>query len=68
MKKKNPKPIACDALTKRKILSQVNSIYDPLGLAGSVTVKAKILMRQLWISDLTLDWDDPIPSITRKTG
>ena len=62
MKKKNPKPIACDALTKRKILSQVNSIYDPLGLAGPVTVKAKILMRQLWISDLTLDWDDPIPS------
>ena len=41
---------------------QLNSIYDPLGLAGPVTVKAKILMRQLWISDLTLDWDDPIPS------
>ena len=34
--------------TKRIILSQVNSIYDPLGLAGPFTVRAKILMRELW--------------------
>ena len=37
-----------DVLTKRMILSQVNSIYDPLGLAGPYTVRAKILMRKLW--------------------
>ncbi|XP_068713032.1 uncharacterized protein [Montipora foliosa] len=34
--------------TKRIILSQVNSIYDPLGLTGPFTVRAKILMRELW--------------------
>ena len=33
--------------TKRIILSQVNSIYDPLGLTGPFTVRAKILMRKL---------------------
>ena len=47
-------------LTKRKILSQVNSIYDPLGLASPYTVRAKILMRQLWTSETKFDWDDPI--------
>ena len=43
------------------ILSQVNSIYDPLGLAGLYTVRAKILMRKLWTYETKLDWDDPIP-------
>ena len=48
-------------LTKRMILSQVNSIYDPLGLAGPFTVRAKIMMRQLWARELKIDWDDPLP-------
>ena len=48
-------------LTKRMILSQVNSMYDPLGLAGPFTVRAKILMRHLWANSEKLDWDDPIP-------
>jgi len=39
----------------------VNSIYDPLGLAGPFTVRAKILMRQLWGIEEKLHWDDPIP-------
>ena len=47
--------------TKRIILSQVNSIYDPLGLAGPFTIRAKILMRQLWGIEEKLHWDDPIP-------
>ena len=48
-------------LTKRMLLSQINSVYDPLGLAGPFTVGAKILMRHLWGSNRKLDWDDPIP-------
>ena len=35
-------------LTKTITLSQVNSIYDSLGLAGPFTVRAKILMKELW--------------------
>ena len=49
-----------EVLTKRMILSQVNSIYDPLGLAGPYTVRAKILMRKLRTYETKLDWDDPI--------
>ena len=48
-------------LTKRIILSQVNSIYDPLGLAGPFTVRAKLMMRKIWASHNELGWDDPIP-------
>ena len=43
------------------ILSQVNSVYDPLGLASPLTVRAEILMRRLWIHNPKLEWDDPIP-------
>ena len=53
--------IDADNPTKRIILSQVNSIYDPLGLAGPFTVRAKILLRQLWGMEEKLNWDDPIP-------
>ena len=53
-------------LTKRMILSQINSIYDPLGLAGPFTVRSKIMMRQLWASETKLDWDDPVPEACRE--
>ena len=44
------------------ILSQVNSIYDPLGLATPFTVRAKMLLRQLNMNEeVKLGWDDPIP-------
>ena len=41
-------------------------VYDPLGLAGPFTVRAKILMRHLWGSDRKLDWDDPIPEENKE--
>ena len=47
-------------LTKRIILSQINSVYDPLGLAGPFTVRSKILLRRLWGTEPKLDWDDSI--------
>jgi len=50
-----------DILTKRIVLSKLNSIYDPLGLVGSFIIKGKILMRQLWTDCVNLDWDDEIP-------
>ena len=62
-KKQRNKRIHDDASnpTKRIILSQVNSIYDPLGLAGPFTVRAKILMRELWGIENKLGWDDAVP-------
>ena len=42
-------------LTKRMLLSQINSVYDPLGLAGPFTVRAKTLLLHLWGSERKLD-------------
>ena len=43
------------------ILSQINGIYDPLGLVSPFVVKAKMYLRKLWALEPKLDWDDPIP-------
>lgn len=45
-------------VTKRHILSHINGIHDPLGLVGPVTVRAKILMRRLWVGEEKVGWDD----------
>ena len=55
-----------DILTKRTLLSQVNYIYNPPGLARPYTVRAKILMRKLWTNETKLDWDDPLPEENRR--
>ena len=58
---RNPEEVP-SFLTKRMILSQINGIFDPLGLAAAFIVKGKILMRRLWVEELKLlSWDDPIP-------
>ena len=53
---------APEQLTKRCVLSQVNSIYDPMGLLAPFIIKAKILMKGLWMNEnKKLEWDDPLP-------
>ncbi|XP_063994282.1 uncharacterized protein LOC135171584 [Diachasmimorpha longicaudata] len=47
------------AITKRKILSEIAAIFDPLGLLGPVILKAKTIIQQLWSAKL--DWDESIP-------
>ena len=53
-------------LTKRQVLSQVNGVYDPMGLISPFTVRAKIMLRKLWGQEKKLDWDDPIPERLRQ--
>ena len=43
------------SLTRRQALSQLNSIFDPLGLATPFTVKAKVVMRT-WEANRADDW------------
>ena len=49
-----------EILTKRTVLEQVMKIYDPLGLVSSLTLSAKIYVREIW--SRKLDWDTPLPS------
>ena len=49
-----------DACSKRMVLSEVNGVYDPIGLAAPVIIKGKMLLREM-----TQDgngWDDPLPA------
>ncbi|XP_058827822.1 uncharacterized protein LOC131687746 [Topomyia yanbarensis] len=53
-------------LSKRKVLSIIATLFDPLGLVGAVITTAKIFMQLLWClkdgNGRTLDWDSPLPS------
>ena len=57
--------------TRRGVLSTVNSIYDPLGLAVPVLLEGKLLLQQLVImgrkkhNDMPQGWDDPLPEMQR---
>ena len=47
-----------DAKTKRGILCQTSKLFDPLSLYLPVTVRSKILMRELWSQNLS--WDENV--------
>ena len=40
------------------ILSKVAGVFDPLGLASPFTIRAKILLQDMWTKGL--NWDEPI--------
>ncbi len=45
--------------TKRKVLSQITKVYDPLNFALPVTIRGRIIMRKIWKQNL--NWDDQLP-------
>ena len=45
--------------TKREVLKQSSSIYDPLGILSPITVRSKMLMQSLW--QRGINWDEPLP-------
>ena len=54
------KPITIDKFTKRTVLSRIAMLYDPLGLAAAVTIKARMSLQDIWRLK-ELSWDDPLP-------
>ena len=56
-------------LTRRMLLRQIATIYDPLGLIVPFTIQGKILIRNLTTrqdSNRLIHWDEPIPDETRN--
>ena len=46
--------------TKRSVLSAIAALFDPLQFLAPFTVRAKVLMQELWIAGI--GWDDVLPS------
>lgn len=46
--------------TKRRILSTLSSIFDPLGVAGPYVLLARVIFQELCRQKI--DWDDTLPS------
>jgi len=49
--------------TRRGVLSTVNSLFDPLGFLAPVTIKGRLLLREL--SSKASEWDLPLPESMR---
>ena len=47
------------APTKRNVLSAIASLFDPLQFLAPFTVRAKVLMQEIWMAGV--DWDDKLP-------
>lgn len=52
------------SMTMRLLLSQIASQYDPLGLIAPVTLRGKLMMRDL-VGRGSYGWDDVIPAPAR---
>ena len=49
-------------ITRRQFYSQIQSLFDPLGLLSPVLLSAKILLRRTWENGCEkLKWDDALP-------
>ena len=54
-----PKPLPpSNIVSKRNILQDSSQLYDPLGWATPVTIRAKILLQEVWQKQCT--WDTPL--------
>ena len=47
-------------VSKRQVLKQIASVYDPLGLFCPVTLQGKLFLQKLW--NKKLSWDDKLSS------
>ena len=51
------------APTKRHVLSAIASLFDPLQFSAPFTVRAKVLMQEIWMAGV--DWDEELPENLR---
>ena len=65
-----------EPITKRKVLSLLAKLYDPLGLLSPVTIKAKMFFQSLWNYEMRnasdssnkskLSWDDTLTEVLSR--
>ena len=51
-------------VTKRNVLKEISSLFDPLGLFSLILLKGKLLLQTMWSK--RLDWDDAISTEDAK--
>lgn len=51
-------------ITKRRVISDISKLYDPLGWISPCIIPAKILIQKLWMSGIS--WDEELPSSLKK--
>ena len=54
------KPDVKPNVTQRAVLSLVSAVYDPIGLVAPYTVKARLLLKDIWRLNIH-QWDDELP-------
>lgn len=52
--------------TRRGVLSMINSLFDPLGFVSPVTLRGKVLLREMMQPSSSTNWDDPLPESLRE--
>ncbi|XP_022835494.1 uncharacterized protein LOC111362949 [Spodoptera litura] len=57
-------PIFTQPITKRKIISEISRLFDPLGWLAPTIILAKIYIQKLWLAGL--EWDQEVPSNLEK--
>jgi len=47
--------------SKRDLLRELSSIFDPLGMLAPVILKARLILREIWVQETKLTWDERLP-------
>ncbi|XP_013164455.1 PREDICTED: uncharacterized protein LOC106115573 [Papilio xuthus] len=51
-------------VTKRRVISDIAKMFDPLGWTAPAIITAKVFIQRLWLSGI--DWDQELPSSLMK--
>ncbi|KAJ8704743.1 hypothetical protein PYW07_011931 [Mythimna separata] len=54
-------PSISEPVTKRKVISDIAKLFDPMGWISPAIIKAKIMIQKLWLAGI--EWDDKLPPV-----